>query len=211
MTGEQAVRKVFDGATDSGEADTQVLWSSASRASPPQSLVFLPLGSSELRAHALSVLWPAADKSVRRAACTCDDTEVLMSVSVCCFCRLFTCCVILFVQRQRGKTTVTKKNPPGCPVEPTLPVWRPPDRIQRRPDSSKGLSAASSSTITPQSTMETASGNVHDSVRLPVSLSASLLHFSFFSLQSCSIPAFFRAPQLNLLTCITRSKRIPPL
>lgn len=77
-----------------------------------------PLGPSELRVCELSAPTAAADKSVRRAACTYDDAEVLISVSVCCFCRLFT------ETKKRGKTAASPPEKPSW-----LPGWANSSRL----------------------------------------------------------------------------------
>ena len=100
VTAGRAVRKCV---TEPQTAE--VLCSSTGRASPPHSLLLFPLGPSELRVR--------TDKSAGRAACTYDDTEVLMSVSVCCFCLLFTRCVVSLVQRDKKRKNCSnqkKKN-----------------------------------------------------------------------------------------------------
>lgn len=89
-----------------------------------------------------------------------QTTEVLISILGCCL-------------RQKKNSWLSGESTPS--------VWRLSDRIQERPASSKCLSAASSSTITPQTTMEAIAGNskstyLHKLEWKPVCLFLSLLH-----------------------------------
>lgn len=140
---------------------------------------------SKLWAGALSVVWGVADKHVQWAEWTYDDTEVVISVSVCCFCLLFTCWHRVGQNKEEKLLLILTKSLldaclSQCFLSDGLQIKTTRDRILPKVYQQQTAAQLHHNL---QWKLETVSGNLHNTEWLPFCTSF------FFFFQSCSIPA----------------------